>query len=119
MFASAATGEVVERRHSRRVFVDVPPVLMETADLTENVRLINIARNGLLAQTRLQYDSGQPVAIHLAGAPALRGRIAWWSLGMVGAMFAETLSDDVLAGFGIALDHPDLINPTAESRSNR
>lgn len=119
MYASAAAGEHVERRASPRGFVDLPPILIETAVLTEQVRLINLARNGLLAQTRLQYVTGEAVLIHFASLPAVRARIAWWTRGMVGATFAEMLENDVLAGFGVAPDYPDLISPTAESRSNR
>lgn len=119
MYSSTADGERPERRSEPRRFIDVPPILLETAEVTEQVKLVNLAPSGLLAQTRLQYEPGQALLVHFTGVQAVRARVAWWSRGMVGATFAERLATEHVAAFCLGEFHPDLISPTAESLSNR
>lgn len=119
MLAQLSTAECHDRRGHPRHFVDLPPILIETEMVTEKVRLINIARHGLLAHSRLQYDTGAAVLVHFRGLPCVRARVAWWKRGMVGVTFAEGLDDEMLAALGVPPAYPDLISDTAESRSNR
>lgn len=121
MYANDASGESGERRIAMRHFVDVPPVLVESSRVTEQVRIVNLTRQGLLAHTRLAYAQGEAVTVHFSYAHAVPATIIWWCRGMFGAEFAEPVADDLreIGEWAKVFDQPERIKPTAASRSKR
>ncbi len=91
------SGELPDdRRIDERIFIDLAPALIESSAMTETVRIVNIARRGFLARSRLMYDCGTCVRLLFAGAPAIACRIVWSGKGMVGARFLEPVDLDSL-----------------------
>ncbi len=85
-----------DRRIDERIFIDLAPALIEGAAMTETVRIVNIARRGFLARSRLVYDCGTCVKLLFAETPAISCRIVWSGKGMVGARFLEPVDLDSL-----------------------
>jgi hypothetical protein len=121
MYANGAAGEIAERRIALRQFVDLPPILVEGSAVTEQVRIVNLTRNGLLAHTRLAYRKGESVTVHFSRTHAVAAQIIWWCRGMFGAEFAAPIENELrdIGEWADVLDQPDLISPTAASRSKR
>lgn len=80
-----------DRRVDLRYFVNLPPVLLESESMAEHVQVVNIARRGFLAKTRLAYRTGDVVFLHLEHPGRLEARVIWCKNGMVGGQFTEAI----------------------------
>ena len=80
---------LADRRDDERVFLDLAPALIEGSAMTETVQIVNIARRGFLARSRLIYDCGMRVRLMFPDLPPIACRIVWSGKGMVGARFLE------------------------------
>ncbi len=78
-----------ERRIDDRVFIDLAPALIEGAAMTEAVQIVNVAKRGFLARSRLMYDCGMRVRLLFPDFHPIACRIVWSGKGMVGARFLE------------------------------
>lgn len=87
---------LADRRDDERHFIDLAPALIEGAAMTETVRIVNIARRGFLARSRLHYDCGTRVKLVFADRAPIACRIMWSGKGMVGARFMEPVDLDSL-----------------------
>jgi hypothetical protein len=85
-----------DRRANDRVFIDLAPAQIEGSAMTETVRIVNIARHGFLARSRLSYDCGTRVKLVFADIAPIACRIMWSGKGMVGARFIEPVDLDTL-----------------------
>jgi hypothetical protein len=80
-----------DRRGDPRYYVDLPTVLLESERCSEQVMIVNVARLGFLARTRLIYRTGELVSIELPGLGLLRSRIIWCRSGFVGGQFLRPI----------------------------
>lgn len=85
-----------DSRIDERQFIDLAPALIEGAAMTETVKIVNVARRGFLARSRLLYDCGTRVKLVFAALPPIACRIVWSGKGMVGARFMEPVDLDSL-----------------------
>jgi hypothetical protein len=84
------------RRGDPRYFLDMPSILLESERISEHVQIINIARMGFLAKTRLHYRTGETVTLALPGLGAVPCRIIWCERGMVGGQFEMSIEPSLL-----------------------
>lgn len=80
-----------DRRGDPRYFLDLPSLLLTSERISEHVQIINVARMGFLAKTRLRYKTGEFVTLALPGLGSVPCRIIWCTRGMVGGQFIKPI----------------------------
>jgi PilZ domain len=85
-----------DRRGDPRYYMDMPAVLLEAERICEHVQIINVARLGFLARTRLVYQTGEHVKLSLPGLGRVPCRIIWCRKGMVGGQFVTPIDPETL-----------------------
>jgi hypothetical protein len=83
----------LEQRAATRHTVSFRSVLLECDVFGEHVDVINIARLGFLARTRLHRDTGEELRIHLPDLGTLRADVVWCANGMLGGRFHDAIDE--------------------------
>jgi hypothetical protein len=104
MTQAGAQPDPVEERGAPRFPVSFRSVLLECDIFGEHVDIINIARLGFLARTRLIRSSGETLRLHLPDLGTLPAEVVWCANGLLGARFSDPIDersfDDFLEGLG-------------------
>jgi hypothetical protein len=94
--ASLTAKMLADRRDDEREFVNLAPALLESAAMTETVYIVNVARHGFLARSRLGYRSDDRVKLRFQNLPPIACRVVWNGKGMIGAHFLEPVDIESL-----------------------
>lgn len=93
MADAALNRHYVEQRSGRRHTVTLRSVLVESATIGEHVDILNIARLGFLARSRLCRKTGQGVRLHLPGLVPIEARVVWCDKRLLGGRFHEPIDE--------------------------
>ena len=88
-----------DRRRAERFAVKLGSVLIESKLYAEHAAIINVARLGFLARTRLKYTSGNPISVNFPTLGKLEAMVVWSERGMLGARFHEPVPEVDFARF--------------------
>lgn len=88
-----------DRRRAERFAVHLGAVQIESKLYAEHAAIINVARLGFLARTRLKYASGDPLSVHFPLLGRLEAMVVWSERGMLGARFHEPVPEVTFARF--------------------
>jgi hypothetical protein len=95
--AAARPAADDDRRIDLRQFIDMPPAIVESERVSEQVQIVNIARMGFLAKTRLHYRCGEALTLHFANVPPLTAEVIWADKGMLGGRFIDPVEIELLS----------------------
>jgi hypothetical protein len=95
--AAACPAPDDDRRIDLRHFIDMPPAIVESERISEQVQIVNIARMGFLAKTRLHYRCGETLTLHFANVPPLESVVIWSDKGMLGGRFIDPVEIALLS----------------------
>jgi hypothetical protein len=99
MAEAAPVQDVIEDRAAPRFPVSFRSVVLECDMFGEQVDVVNIARLGFLARTRLIRSSGESLRLHLPDLGMLQAEVVWCSNGLLGARFHDPIDERSFADF--------------------
>ena len=99
MADAAQQAGYLELRAAQRHPVAFHSVLIECDVLGEHAEIVNIARLGFLARTRLHRKTGETLRIHLPDLGILFADVVWCANGMIGGRFHDAIDDRSFEAF--------------------
>jgi PilZ domain len=82
-----------DRRQDPRFDTKFRAVLIESDVFGKQVQIVNIARMGFLAQTRLSYESGSEISLDLPGLGHVSAMVVWCANGLLGGRFRDAIDE--------------------------
>ena len=89
-----------ERRDQPRSAVELDAHVREMGTTGTEARVLNISRDGFMAEISTEHEVGARVWLILPGRERASAIVRWIAAGKLGAQFAEPLSDEALAQIG-------------------
>lgn len=96
---AAQNRTYTDQRTIKRHTVTLRSVLIETSTIGELVDILNIARLGFLARSRLYRKTGQDVRLHLPGLEPIEATVVWCDKGLLGGRFHDPIDEADFAVF--------------------
>jgi hypothetical protein len=82
-----------EQRAAPRYDIALRSVLIECEIFGEHADILNIARLGFLARTRLKRATGTPLKLHLPDLGTLHADVVWCDRGLMGGRFRDPIDE--------------------------
>ncbi len=82
-----------DRRQNQRFDTKFRAVLIESEVFGEQVQIVNIARLGFLAETRLAYESGAEISVELPNTGRAHAMVVWCANGLLGGRFYDPIDE--------------------------
>jgi hypothetical protein len=82
-----------DRRQDPRFDTQFRAVLIESDVFGEQVQIVNIARLGFLATTRLVYESGAEISLQLPILGRASAMVVWCANGLLGGRFHDAIDE--------------------------
>ncbi len=95
----STAADFEELRAEPRHQVTLHKILIQCAIFGEHGDILNIARLGFLARTRLPRQTGTTVELHLPELGIVTADVVWCSNGLLGGRFHEAIDEDRFAAF--------------------
>ncbi len=96
-----------DRREDQRFAGCFRNVFVESEIFGEYVQIVNLARRGFLARTRVCYKTGAKICIHFPDLGALAATVVWAANWQVGGSFDEPIEEQQFAALLTALARTD------------
>jgi hypothetical protein len=96
-----------DRRVDQRFSGRFRTVFIESAIFGEHVQIVNLARRGFLARTRVSYKSGSKIGVHFPELGVLAATVVWTANWQVGGSFDDPIDERQFAALLAALARPD------------
>jgi hypothetical protein len=90
---AALNRSYADQRTTKRHTVTLRSVLVESSTIGELVDILNIARLGFLARSRLHRKTGQDLRLHLPSFEPIEASVVWCDKGLLGGRFREPIEE--------------------------
>ncbi len=90
----ARQAETTERRAAERHNVHIRSLIMDVTLQDENITIVNISTQGLLASGEGKFQVGALVSIDIPDLGRTKAEIRWAGNGLLGCAFSDPIDED-------------------------